>query len=155
MRLVAVLPLMLWAGAARAEPASAGSYIGTVTLRRDADSYSQSFSVEDRGGVYEAPGADQWCAAGVRCFVEAWRPIGEPAISQPVAVNQPPWPDFLVQFRHLVLPPGDQSIGATTPAPAFQAQLDRIEALLKAICRQTAIKDPTGNGNKWDGGCPK
>lgn len=45
------------------------------------------------------------------------------------------------------IPPGQTYIGTTMPAPAFQAQLDRIEGMLKAICEHV------GFGGHPD--CPK
>ena len=131
-------------------PAWAGSYVGTITLRRDSDNYAQGFSVEDRGGLYEVPGADQWCAttAGGPCHVVQWKPFGEPAVIQPIADSQPLYPDFMIQFRHLVLPIGDPAqynLVQSPPVdmevrafagPELQTQLDRIEQMLRVICEQ-------------------
>lgn len=97
--------------------ANAGSYVGSITLRRDSDNDVQGFSVEDRGGLYEVAGADQWCTAGGPCHVVQWKPLGEPAMIAPRADSQPLYPDFMKQFWHLVLPTGAPQTQPPAPHP--------------------------------------
>lgn len=92
----AIFLMMVLAGAARAE-----TYVGSVTLRRDADNATSSFPVQDMGGIYVVPSADQFCGAGP-CYVTTWKNAGGISVYQSTAAQQPRLSDFMINLPSLL-----------------------------------------------------
>jgi hypothetical protein len=146
--LAAVLPLMLLAGAARGQ-----------TLGCPAGQHAASAPP----GMYTAPGLpficvpdelapDTWTAtagtARVSDSPKLW--VGWNFTKQECEKYHGRFSDPYCYGNDLsiltdTLPPGNSYVGTTMPAPDFQTQLDRIEAMLKATCDRQA----------WTGGAPQ